>query len=37
VAAPHATPLSLFRELLADGHGIATTMLDVQARLLRPA
>ncbi|HEU5274988.1 MAG TPA: GNAT family N-acetyltransferase [Xanthobacteraceae bacterium] len=37
VAAPHATPLSLFRELLADGHGIATTMLDVHARLLRPA
>lgn len=37
VAAPHATPLSLFRELVADGHGIATAVFDVQARLLRPA
>jgi len=37
VAAARPTPLSLFRELLEDGHGIATAVLDVQARLLRPA
>ena len=36
VAAPRLTPLSLMRELLADGHGFATAMLDVQSRLLRP-
>lgn len=35
VAAAQATPLSLFREMLADGHGFATAVLDVQARLLR--
>jgi hypothetical protein len=29
--------LSLMRELVADGHGFATAMLDVQSRLLRPA
>jgi GNAT superfamily N-acetyltransferase len=29
------TPLSLMRELLADGHGIATVMLDLQSRMLR--
>ncbi len=37
VAAPQATPLSFFRELVADGHGLATAVFDVQARLLRPA
>ncbi len=37
VATPQATPLSFFRELVADGHGIATAVLDVQARFLRPA
>jgi GNAT superfamily N-acetyltransferase len=37
VAAPQATPLSVFREMLADGHGFATAVLDVQARLLKPA
>ena len=37
VAAPQATPLSMFREMLADGHGFATAVLDVQARMLRPA
>jgi GNAT superfamily N-acetyltransferase len=37
VEAPHATPLSLFRELVADGHGFATAVLDAQARLIRPA
>jgi GNAT superfamily N-acetyltransferase len=37
VAAPHPTPLSLFREMVADSHGFATAVLDVQARLLRSA
>ena len=32
VAAPHPTPLSLLREIVADGHGFATAMLDAQAR-----
>jgi len=36
VAAPRPTPLSLMRELLADGHGFATAVFDVQTRLLRP-
>ena len=36
VATPRPTPLSLMREMLADGHGFATAMLDVQSRLLRP-
>jgi hypothetical protein len=36
VATPRPTPLSLMREILADGHGFATAMLDVQSRLLRP-
>jgi RimJ/RimL family protein N-acetyltransferase len=36
VAAPHATPLSIFREWVADGHGFARAVLDVQARMLRP-
>jgi GNAT superfamily N-acetyltransferase len=30
-----ATPLSLMRELVADGHGFATAMLDLQSRMLR--
>lgn len=37
VEAPQPTPLSVMRELVADGHGFATAMLDVQSRLLRPA
>jgi hypothetical protein len=37
VATPRATPLSMMRELLADSHGVTTTMFDVQSRLLRPA
>jgi GNAT superfamily N-acetyltransferase len=37
VAAPQATPLSFFRELVADGHSVAAAMLDVHARLLRAA
>ena len=35
VASSRATPLSLLRELLADQHGFATAMLDLQSRLLR--
>jgi GNAT superfamily N-acetyltransferase len=34
VAAPRPTPLSLLREILADGHGFATAVLDVQSRML---
>jgi GNAT superfamily N-acetyltransferase len=37
VEAAQPTPLSLMRELVADGHGFATAMFDVQSRLLRPA
>jgi GNAT superfamily N-acetyltransferase len=37
VEAPHPTPLSVMREMVADSHGFATAMLDVQSRLLRPA
>jgi GNAT superfamily N-acetyltransferase len=37
VEAPHATPLSLFREFVADGHGFAAAVLDAQARLIRTA
>ncbi len=29
------TPLSVMRELMSDGHGFATTMLDLQSRMLR--
>jgi GNAT superfamily N-acetyltransferase len=29
------TPLSWMRELLTDGHGLATAMLDLQSRMLR--
>ena len=34
VAAARPTPLSLLREIIADGHGFATAMFDVQARML---
>ena len=37
VEAPHPTPMSVLREFVADTHGFATAMLDVQAKLLRPA
>jgi GNAT superfamily N-acetyltransferase len=37
VQAAQPTPLSLMREMVADGHGFATAMLDVQSRLLRTA
>jgi GNAT superfamily N-acetyltransferase len=36
VEAPHPTPLSVVRELVADGAGFATALLDVQSRMLRP-
>jgi GNAT superfamily N-acetyltransferase len=36
VSSARATPLSVMRELMADGHGFATAMLDIQSRLLRP-
>jgi GNAT superfamily N-acetyltransferase len=34
---PRFTPLSLMREVMADNHGIATALLDVQWRLFKPA
>jgi len=37
VVNPRATPLSLLREWIADSHGIASTILDRQARLFRAA
>jgi GNAT superfamily N-acetyltransferase len=37
VEAPHPTPMSLWSEFVADGHGFATAMFDVQQRMLRPA
>ena len=37
VAAPQATPLSILREMVADGHGFAAAMLDLQARLVKAA
>lgn len=37
VVTPYPTPLSLMREVVADGVGFTTAMLDVQARLMRPA
>jgi GNAT superfamily N-acetyltransferase len=35
VESSRPTPLSLMRELLSDGHGFATAMLDIQSRMLR--
>jgi GNAT superfamily N-acetyltransferase len=37
VEAPHPTPISVMREFVADSTGLATAMLDVQSRLLKPA
>ena len=37
VEAPHPTPMSVWRELVADSHGFATAMLDVQTKMLKPA
>jgi GNAT superfamily N-acetyltransferase len=36
VDAPRSTPMSLMRELVADSHGIATAILDVQSRMFKP-
>jgi hypothetical protein len=36
VRTPRPTPLSVMREFVADSHGFATAMLDVQSRLLKP-
>ena len=36
VSTPRPTPLSVMREMVADSHGFATAMLDVQSRMLRP-
>ena len=36
VAAARPTPLSVLREVIADGHGFATAVLEVQSRMLRP-
>src|SRR5262245_40605957 len=36
VEAPHPTPMSVFREVMADGHGFATALLDVHSRMLKP-
>jgi GNAT superfamily N-acetyltransferase len=35
VEAPHPTPLSVVREMISDGHGFATAILDAQSRLLK--
>ena len=37
VEAPHPTPMSVLREFVADTSGFATAMLEVQARMMRPA
>src|SRR3954463_12863349 len=37
VEAAHPTPMSVWREVVADSHGFATAMLDVQSRMLKPA
>ena len=37
VEAAHPTPMSVWRELVADSHGFATAMFDVQAKMLKPA
>jgi GNAT superfamily N-acetyltransferase len=37
VANPGPTPLSLFREFIADGHDFATAILDVHNRMFRTA
>ena len=35
VESSRANPLSLMKEIMADGHGFATAMLDLQSRMLR--
>jgi len=34
---PRSTPLSLLREMMADGHGIAGAVFDIQSRLFKAA
>ena len=36
VKSSQPTPLSLMREMMADSHGFATAMLDLQTRMFRP-
>jgi GNAT superfamily N-acetyltransferase len=36
VESSRPTPLSLMRELMADNHGFATAMLDLQTRMFKP-
>jgi GNAT superfamily N-acetyltransferase len=36
VAAARPTPLSVMREFVADGHGFATAVLEVQSRMFKP-
>jgi GNAT superfamily N-acetyltransferase len=36
VESSRPTPLSLMQELMADSHGFATAMLDLQTRMFRP-
>ena len=37
LSTPRPTPISVLREIVADSHGFANTILEVQSRLLRPA
>jgi GNAT superfamily N-acetyltransferase len=37
VEAPYPTPLSLMREMIADGTGLATAVLEAQSRMLKRA
>src|SRR5437868_11086962 len=37
IEAAHPTPMSVWRELVADTHGFATALLDVQTKMIRPA
>jgi GNAT superfamily N-acetyltransferase len=37
VEAAHPTPMSVWREMVADSHGFATAMLDVQTKMMRTA
>jgi GNAT superfamily N-acetyltransferase len=37
VQASHPTPLSVMREVLADGHAVAAAMMEMQSSFVRPA
>lgn len=37
VVNPRATPATVLREMIADGYGMATAVLDLQSRIFRPA